>query len=526
MGKVRKFRLKTPAKVLLFVILVLGILGGVFAAYDAGLIKTDSSKKVSVDEKEDEKSPENKNDKTSVKDDNSIDISLDEWIGWKSILDANGGLTTKDGSIFDKLGIDVNISIINDASQSSNAIIKGDLDGAGYTINRYAFLYDKFKSNNVAVQMPFITNFSTGGDGIISKEGINNVEDLVGKKIGVPRFSEAQTLVIWLLNQSNLTKDQQKEIIDNLIMFETPDDAANAFFGGQLDVAATWQPYLSQAQETTGCKLLFSTKSATNLILDGIVFNKAFLDKNPQLVEKFIEGTLMAADMYSTEFGPIKNSMGLFATETNENIAAMTKDGELASYLDNVELLGNLAPQMFEDMSNIWSSIGEKSHANLSKEAFNSDILKRLEGKFEEVQTNTPMFTEDQRVQAQAVDNTEALLKKSVTINFTPNSATFLNPEEAGKILDDFVKISQVLNGSIIQIEGNIADTGEGDNEAGRALSLQRAKTVAQYFKSKGVDPSRFIVVGNGIANQVASNDTENGKAQNRRTDVFFKIVE
>lgn len=29
-----------------------------------------------------------------------MDISLDEWIGWKSILDANGGLNTKKGSIY------------------------------------------------------------------------------------------------------------------------------------------------------------------------------------------------------------------------------------------------------------------------------------------------------------------------------------------------------------------------------------------------------------------------------------------
>ena len=46
--------------------------------------------------------------------DPTINLSLDEWIGWKPIIDANGGLTTQPGSIFDKLGITVNINIIND----------------------------------------------------------------------------------------------------------------------------------------------------------------------------------------------------------------------------------------------------------------------------------------------------------------------------------------------------------------------------------------------------------------------------
>lgn len=45
---------------------------------------------------------------------------------WKSIIDANGGLTTQSGSIYDKLGVKVNINVINDATQSSNALIKGD----------------------------------------------------------------------------------------------------------------------------------------------------------------------------------------------------------------------------------------------------------------------------------------------------------------------------------------------------------------------------------------------------------------
>ena len=126
-------------------------------------------------------------------------------IMWKSILDANGGLTTQSGSIYDELGIKVNISIINDATQSSSALISGDLDAAGYTINRTAFLQNKFKEVGVETVLPFITNFSNGGDGIIAKSSINTVEDLVGAKIGVPQFSEAHTLVVWFVNNSNLS---------------------------------------------------------------------------------------------------------------------------------------------------------------------------------------------------------------------------------------------------------------------------------------------------------------------------------
>ncbi|AEO93508.1 gp249 [Bacillus phage G] len=466
----------------------------------------------------------------STKDDGVINVSLDEWIGWKSVIDANGGLETAKGSIYDKLGIKVKIHVINDANQSSNALIKGDLDGAGYTVNRYAFLYPKFKENGVNVVMPYVTNFSSGGDGIISKSDINSVEDLVGKKIAVPRFSEAQTLVEWLLAKSDLSDKDVKEIRKNMVMFDTPDDAAKAFFAGQVDAAATWQPYLSQAQETTGAKLLFSTKVAENIILDGIVFRQDFIDKNKEAVVKFTEGALEAMDLYTKEFSPIKDTMPLFATESNENIVAMAGDAKLASYNENKSLLTNEAVTLFTDMSNIWKTLGETSFPDEAKKAFTTSIIDSVDSKFASsvtADTNKPKFTEEKRQEAKQVDNVNSLLKQSATIEFQPNSAAFANAAEASKVLEEFVKTAQILNGSIIQIEGNVNNTGAGNDEAiSKKLSEQRAKAVAMYLQQQGVDATRFVVVGNGTTKQIGDNNTEAGKAQNRRTDVFFKIVE
>ena len=155
-----------------------------------------------------------------------INLSLDEWVGWKPIIDANQGLTTQPGSIFDKLGIKVNINIINDATASSNALITGELNAAGYTTNRTAFLSGKFQEAGLNVVMPVFTNYSAGGDGIIAKSGINTVNDLIGKKIGVPRFSEAQTLVSWFVNKSDLTDSEKQSIIDNMILFEDASETA------------------------------------------------------------------------------------------------------------------------------------------------------------------------------------------------------------------------------------------------------------------------------------------------------------
>ena len=120
---------------------------------------------------------------TTYSAENPVKISIDEWIGWQSLLDANGGLVTAPDSLNAKNGVYVEYVVMNDASASSAALISGELQGAGYTVNRYAFLQEKFDQAGLAVKMPFITNFSNGGDGIIARSGIVSVNDLVGKKV-------------------------------------------------------------------------------------------------------------------------------------------------------------------------------------------------------------------------------------------------------------------------------------------------------------------------------------------------------
>ena len=221
----------TPAgRVVAFIIIAAIVIGGAFAAYKifapAELIDSFQSDKLQNYEKSEpvkqdhEKIPDKKPETVKPVENKEpiINLSLDEWIGWKPLVDANGGLTTQPGSIFDNLGIKVNIHIINDADSSSNALIKGDLNAAGYTLNRTAFLSGKFKDAGLDVVMPVFTNYSDGGDGIIALSGIQSVEDLIGAKIGVPKFSEAQSLVIWFINKSDLTDAQKREIIDNLVL--------------------------------------------------------------------------------------------------------------------------------------------------------------------------------------------------------------------------------------------------------------------------------------------------------------------
>ncbi len=59
-----------------------------------------------------------------------------------------------------------------------------------------------------------------------------------------------------------------------------------------------------------------------------------------------------------------------------------------------------------------------------------------------------------------------------------------------------------------------------GSEEGNLKISQMRAEAVRNYFIAKGIPGVRFIVVGMGSKNPVASNKTPEGRAKNRRVEI------
>lgn len=448
-----------------------------------------------------------------------VSISLDEWIGWKPLIYANGGLTTTADSINARNGIRVRYVVMNDASVSSAALISGEIQGAGYTINRYAFLQSKFDEANLEVIMPYITNYSNGADGIIARADIKSVSDLVGKKIAVPRYSEAQTLVEWLIKNSSLSSEEIDGIKKNMVYCETADDAAEAFFAGRVDAAATWEPYLTQAASSTKSRILFDTSMGTNLILDGLVFRTDFLNENEEFITKLIDGALEANVMYLREFESIK-VMPMFELMDSDEIKEMCSNASVANWADNKNILGTTASIMYKDMANIWISIGEKAVPEKAESAFTTKYIDSLYDKYSDSDVTSFAFSQEGRQAAQQISNNSALLSVRLDIKFETDS--YKISSDSYEALNKFADTAKVLNGVYIQIEGN---TAKVDGDDGKDFSYKRARSVAKFLQALGIDSRRFIIIGNGDTNPIDTNQTEEGRSNNRRTEVFFKVI-
>jgi len=102
-------------------------------------------------------------------------------------------------------------------------------------------------------------------------------------------------------------------------------------------------------------------------------------------------------------------------------------------------------------------------------------------------------------------------------VHFAFNSAE-IEPA-ARPVLDQAAEILKDNPTVTVKVEGHT--DAIGSEEYNQALSVRRAESVYRYLVNRGVDPERFTVEGFGKSRPIASNDTEAGRAQNRRVELI-----
>lgn len=103
---------------------------------------------------------------------------------------------------------------------------------------------------------------------------------------------------------------------------------------------------------------------------------------------------------------------------------------------------------------------------------------------------------------------------------FFDTGKSTLRPESNAE-LDRLVKLMQDVPSLKIEISGHTDNTGSASLNA--TLSQDRAQAVVNYLKGKGIAANRMTAMGYGSSRPVASNDTVDGRQQNRRTEFEIK---
>jgi outer membrane protein OmpA-like peptidoglycan-associated protein len=116
----------------------------------------------------------------------------------------------------------------------------------------------------------------------------------------------------------------------------------------------------------------------------------------------------------------------------------------------------------------------------------------------------------------------------NITLNM-PGNITFafdssnLQPQFY-PVLDNVAETLNEYNQTVIEVAGHTDSVGAASYN--QQLSVERAQSVANYLSSRGVMQQRMIVTGAGETRPIASNDTEAGRAQNRRVEITLVPVQ
>lgn len=98
------------------------------------------------------------------------------------------------------------------------------------------------------------------------------------------------------------------------------------------------------------------------------------------------------------------------------------------------------------------------------------------------------------------------------------NTASYELLAASNAELDKLVQLLKVNGGLRIELGGHTDDVG--NDAANQQLSERRANAVRDHLVAKGIDGSRITAKGYGESKPIATNDTEEGRALNRRTEV------
>ena len=440
------------------------------------------------------------------------------------LLENDGVASGKECDYYKDYGLEVEFQVIDDLGAMADAFKaggdKGGLDLMATTADMFALQYAAMESLKPVTVMQ--TDWSRGADAIAVAKGITNASGLRGKRVAVAEASPSHFLLLYVLTQAGMTQNDIKPQFTASAM-----DAAQLFKAGKVDACVAWSPdvYIA-AGSREGATILASTREATSLLGGTIVARGDFCNQHPSELTKFIRGWMDGVK--KCEDDPDAAAAVLVKTfkVTNDDAVGMLGDLKLQGAEGNRQFfkLGGDTLTGYDDLwisaNKIWKKIGLLENTvrpDLTRNTYFLDeatkgmVPKTLAKPTEEFKFTAPSET---------VKKQPPIVTKRITVYFA--TASYALDPNAKQVLEQAAELAQTFGSTYIRISGNTDSVGS--RQMNVELSRKRAQAVVNYLVSKyGFPKDKFIVVGNGPDKPVASNDTEDGRAKNRRTD--FEVI-
>lgn len=193
----------------------------------------------------------------------ALKIAYSDWPGWVA-----WEIAIQKGW-FKEAGVEVEFSWF-EYVPSMDAFSAGKVDACAMT-NGDALVTGSSGKPSVAI---LLNDYSNGNDMVVGKPGIEKVEQLKGKTVGVEVGFVSHLLLMNALQKAGMTDKDIK--IKNVPTDQTPQTLKS----GEVDAIVAWQPNSGQAlKELPGSKAIFTSKDVPGIIYDVLAVNPKSLQE-------------------------------------------------------------------------------------------------------------------------------------------------------------------------------------------------------------------------------------------------------
>jgi len=225
----------------------------------------------------------------------------------------------------------------------------------------------------------------------------------------------------------------------------------------------------------------------------------------------------------------------------NVSVAASSRGKALGRALAMITVIGLSLPacetmkntmdsmNIFDDKNEASSSTSDASSMDATSEPRKSAVL---EAGVEPVAAGSVGYYMDQqeaRLHQQLSGTGVTVTREGENIVLSiPGSATFTSgssnvASNFYPVLDSVVIVLDEFSQTYIDVIGHT--DSKGSQEYNQRLSEKRAKSVARYLETQAVISQRVVADGMGESDPIASNDTSEGRAMNRRVEIKLKPI-
>lgn len=292
----------------------------------------------------------------------TIKLNVFTWAGYAPFILA------EEKGFFTEEGVNVETTWIEDVGERRVAMASGNIDFESATLDIVSLNIVNGVDEVVVLEL----DRSNGGDGIVATNDIKTVADLKGKTIATREGDPGHFLLLYLLHEAGLSEN------DVIIQDMDAGAAGAAFVAGQVDAAATWEPWISQAIEREDGSVLITSADAPGLIVDVLAGRREFVDNNPEETKAVLRAWFKALKFKDENpeeaYQILANAMKLSVEEYKDIESGLT----WTYYGDNVKDFGTKENpgKMYEVMRNaqkIWYEEG------VSDKQINADDYMRPE---------------------------------------------------------------------------------------------------------------------------------------------------